>query len=201
MRRIAPVLVALVVGSLVLSACGDDQPGLIGDTGETAPIETAATGPTLATGPTAATGATGAVGETKPTTDLEDGRHFVYIEQLDADGAVTFDLAYFYTGDEATEQAEAHGDEAPPPNDYYIVNDNPKLRELPIADDVRISVFDWNNCCDTQVIIDVATFAEVMANPSGFIEMDGALYYGVLSPYWLTLEGGVVTGIEEQYLP
>ena len=41
---------------------------------------------------------------------------------------MTFDLAYFLTGDAANQAAAEHGDETPVPNDYYIVNDNPSLR-------------------------------------------------------------------------
>jgi hypothetical protein len=62
-------------------------------------------------------------------------------------------------------------------------------------------VFDWNHCCDEQVSIDMETFDEVMADPDGLGEIDGVLYYGVISPYWVTIEDGVVTVIEEQYLP
>lgn len=198
--RSAAATLPLVV-AITLTACGGDRgnPGLVvepitGTTGTAAPTGTtsmtAATGPS--TGPTATTG---------PVTDLEDGRHFGFIETIDASGALAFDLAYFYTGAEANEQAAARGDETPVPNDYYVVNDNPRLRDLQLAPDASISVFDWNHCCDERVLIDVTTFAEVMASPDGFVEVDGALYYGTLSPYWLTVEGGLVTAIEEQYLP
>jgi hypothetical protein len=195
----------VALAAAVLPACGDDGPNLAAQTGASG--STAApgpeTGPTAATAGTGATGptVTGATGSTAPP-ELADGRHFGFIEAVDAPGAsITFDLAYFYTGDEANEVAAERGDETPVPNDYYVVNDNPRLRDLALGPDVTISVFDWNRCCDEHVVVDVATFADVMAQPDGFVERDGRLYYGVLSPYWVTVGGGVVTEIEEQYLP
>ena len=63
-------------------------------------------------------------------------------------------------------------------------------------------MFDWNRCCDEQVSIDMATFAEVDGGPGrGSSRWTASLYYGVISPYWVTVQDGVVTAIEEQYLP
>jgi hypothetical protein len=64
------------------------------------------------------------------------------------DATLTFDLAEFLTGEAAAQAAAEHGDESPPPNDYYIVNDNPKLRTMPIAPDATIQAIDWTNCCE-----------------------------------------------------
>ena len=199
------IVVLVAFAAVVLPACGGDGPDLAAQTGARGPTAepSAQTGPTGITPATGATGATatGATGATAPA-ELEDGRHFGFIETVDAPGgSITFDLAYFFTGDEANEVAAERGDETPDPNDYYVVNDNPRLRDLALAPDVTISVFDWNRCCDEQVVVDITTFADVMAQPDGSVEMDGQLYYGVLSPYWVTVEDGVVTEIEEQYLP
>jgi hypothetical protein len=199
MRRISTVLVTAVVGAALLVACGDERPDPgAPPTGATSPVPSGPTGATATTGPSRASGPTA---ETAPGTDLEDGRHFGYVADVDPSGIVSFDLAYFYTGDEATELAEARGDAAPPPNDYYIVNDNPRLRSLSTSPEITISVFDWNRCCDEQVSIDTETYGEIVEDPDGFVEQDGVLYYGVISPYWVTVQDGVVTAIEEQYLP
>ena len=129
---------------------------------------------------------------------LEDGRHFVFIKSMDVStdpATMVFDLGYFLTGDAANEAAAAHGDETPVPNDYYIVNDNPLLRTLPIAPDVDVQVIDWMNCCEL-VNGTFTSFADAVAknHPKGS-------YHGRLSPYWITVEGGVIVKIEEQYLP
>ena len=213
MRRGGALVLGLTLATAVLAACGDD-PNDAQATGST--TASGPSGPTTAPGPTAVTSSgpsgptttgpsgpttTGATGSTDAAAELEDGRHFGWIAEVDPGGSLMFDLAYFYTGEEANEVAAERGDETPVPNDYYIVNDNPKLRDLAVAADATISVFDWNHCCDERVTVDLPTFAEVMSNPDGFVENDGRLYYGQASPYWVTMEDGTVTEIEEQYLP
>jgi hypothetical protein len=44
-----------------------------------------------------------------------------------------FDRATLLTSDEANKYAAAHGMESPVPNDYLIVNADPRLRELVLA--------------------------------------------------------------------
>jgi hypothetical protein len=192
--RLAIPLLAL---ALVAAACADEE------------VPAAATGPSAtgptATGPTGATtGATGPTAESpspEPGAELEDGRHFGFVRSVSPEAStLELDLAYFLTGEEASEAAAEHGDEAPPPNDYYIVNDNDRLRTLDLSPDLQILLLDWERCCDETLSATVEDFATAIA-ASEPIEIDGHVYYGAFSPYWLTVEGGVVTTIEEQYLP
>jgi hypothetical protein len=56
-------------------------------------------------------------------------------------------------------------------------------------------VVDWDHCCveiEGDLVLFAAAFEE--EDPSG-------TYRGSRSPYWLTVAGGRVVGIEEQYLP
>ena len=193
-RRLLPAFLVM----LALAACASDNP-TVGATGETTPSDpTGATAPTGTTGPTAPTGATGETGP--PPAELEDGEHFGFIEEVDPEGGtLVLDLAYFLTGGAANEAAAEHGDEVPVPNDYYIVNDNDRLRTLTLADDVELSLLDWNDCCDERFEGDLETFARAI--DEGMVESDGFVYQGTLSPYWLIVEDGVIVRIEEQYLP
>ena len=50
-----------------------------------------------------------------------------------------FDRAVLLTGKAADDASAAHGGESPVPNDYYIQNDNPRLREVVIGDQARSS--------------------------------------------------------------
>jgi hypothetical protein len=109
---------------------------------------------------------------------------------------LTVDYAEILSGAEAAAAATAHGEESPPPNDYYIVNDNPKLREFPI---------------------DTAMTVKVVSQPGGGVVTEGygmafGTWYDVLCgmstddfvadrPYWITIEGGTIVAIEEQFLP
>lgn len=129
---------------------------------------------------------------------LEDGRHFGYIRSVDP-GAMTlrFDLARFLTGEEANAAAAENGDEVPVPNDYYIVNDERRLRTLPIDPGAEILVIDWNRCCEL-VPGELAPFLDAfkIRDPPW-----DAMYQGRRAPYWITVRGGAVVRIEVQYLP
>lgn len=208
---VAIVLAMLVVGGAVgaiLLSSDADEPVPTGATGTTI---TGVTGPTEPTGPTAtgSTGATGGTGTaagnlgcgTPAPTVLPDGTYFGYVQSIDtASGALAFDLACFYTGEEANEQAAQRGDEVPVPNDVYIVNDNTKIRNLTVDPSVELVVLDWNSCCEPKPGAGLDDFASALGNDD-FVEIGGRSYAGSLSPYWVTIEDGVVSRIEEQFLP
>jgi hypothetical protein len=132
---------------------------------------------------------------------LEDGRHFGYIrsiEMADLPGTLVFDLAEFFRGEAANEAAREDGvigKGESVPNDYYIRNRNPQLRTVAFEADVRITVVDWDHCCE-EIRGDLALFV------AAFEEDDPAgTYQGPRSPYMITVAGGVVVEIEEQFLP
>jgi hypothetical protein len=134
--------------------------------------------------------------EPSESPNLEDGHHFVFVKGglLAPDGTrrVRFDLAYFLTGDEAEEAANAHGDEFV--NDYYIVNDNDRLRLLPLADEVEVEYIPVGACCDLQA-------GNVDAWLEAVLGTNQTDYGGKDVPWWFTVEGGEITKIEQQYLP
>ncbi|MGH2528777.1 MAG: hypothetical protein ACRDH0_05510 [Actinomycetota bacterium] len=185
-RMLISILLATVMS---VAACAEEG----GDVATPAPTPLPTTGsPSPGPSPTGSP-------SPAPGTDLGDGRHFGYIESVDIrplPGTMVFDLAYFLTGDEANEAAEEHGDETPVPNDYYIVNDNPRLRTLVVSRDIRILLIDWKNCCD-RFSADPGRFQDSFA----LDEYPPGNYKGKFSQYWLTVKGGVVSAIEEQYLP
>ena len=117
-----------------------------------------------------------------------------------------FDLAHFLTGDEADRAyQEVTGETGPVPNDYYVVNENPRLRELTLADDLRLRLLDWTDCCDTFFEGDIGPFAEAIEGQRDVLVddvrgKDDVIYRG-LSSWWITIEDGVVVEIEEQYTP
>jgi hypothetical protein len=191
-------IVASLAAAVLLTACAGDGSTTGATDSTNAPTSATATGPTGDTGAT-----TGATGTPSPPVEaeLEDGRHFGFIESVDpASRTTVFDLAYFLMGEEANDAAAEHGDEVPVPNDYYIVNDNPKLRTIDIADDAELVLLDWNRCCDETFAGEVDAFARAFDEGSS-IKAGGFVYQGPLSPYWLTVQDGVVVRIEEQYLP
>lgn len=104
-----------------------------------------------------------------------------------------FDRAVLLTGKAADDASAAHGGESPVPNDYYIQNDNPRLREVVIADQAR-------------VIGSQQLTGSPGPNPSNlkalltFIHNGGPLV--AATPFHLRYDAnGFVTRIQEQYLP
>lgn len=110
---------------------------------------------------------------------------------------LTADPVEWLTGEAAAEAAAARGDESPPPNDFYIVNDDPTPVDLPVDSGVVVStVMDAEGVyCD-----DMTCPGMALADWGAAIE--GPARDTLLStPYWLTVAGGVVTAIDQQYVP
>jgi hypothetical protein len=156
-----------------------------------------------ASGQVVATGSVGGVVSSPSPVDaaLEDGRHFGYVRSVDpAAGTMEFDLAYFLSGKEADRAyQEATGDTGHVPNDHFVVNDNPMLRTFTLAPNVRLRLLDWNHCCETFFDGDLALFAQAIGEQADVT--DGDLIYRGQSSWWITIQNGVVTEIEEQYSP
>ena len=149
--------------------------------------------------------ARGTAGSSQPSPSvdaaLEDGRHFGYVRSVDTEaGTIEFDLAYFLSGKEADQAyQEATGDTGHVPNDHFVVNDNPMLRTLILAPDVHLRLLDWNHCCETFFDGDLSLFAQAIREQGDVI--DGGVVYRGQSQWWITVQDGVVTEIEEQYSP
>jgi hypothetical protein len=137
-------------------------------------------------------------------TDLDDGRYIAYAKKVDLHTqprSVRFDLAIYLTGDEANQYAADHGMEVPVPDDNIIVNENPKLRLMPLADDVEIKVIAYPDCgpaCGPNETLTVAEFGDLLELDEPFA--DGA-HTGPTAPYWLTIRDGTIVRIVEQYQP
>lgn len=127
-------------------------------------------------------------------------RQFTFVKNVTASGgktSVAADYAQFLTGKAAADSATAHGDESPPPNDYYIANDNKKLRTIPVKPgiSVKLTARDDGTSEPNGYKVSLAKWASYYASPT---DNTGGITGG---PYWFTITDGVVTAIEEQYTP
>ena len=192
---------ALIVGAIVLALLSIGAGALIAlsSSDERAQTTNPSSTPSQTSGPSGSSQPSASVTPEPSASQspvLEDGHHFVYattaIRRADGSTKVRFDLAYFYTGAKAEAAAADHGDEVT--DGYYIVNDNPRLRTLHVADDVEVEYIPENNCCELQPgNIDAWTEAVLATNPTD--------YAGTNVPWWFTVEGGQITRIEQQHLP
>jgi hypothetical protein len=175
--RATLAMLALLV-ALALGGCGgSDEPAAGGG------------------GAAATTGAPAPGGGTRATTGqvvLEDGRHLVLIKTVDPGRrTVTFDLLQWFQGEAAAKAAAEDGEESPPPNDYYIRNVNPRLRTLPVAADAPITANTLTAQSSGSATKNVPLTLDQLA---GYFPADA-------DPFWITVAGGQVTRMAQQYLP
>jgi hypothetical protein len=103
--------------------------------------------------------------------------------------SVEFDLACWFTGDAAAQAAAEDGEESPPPNDYYIRNDSDTLRTVPIGAGAEVIWFPEFGDPTSEA---TTTYEEWIAAIEGREFEVGT---------WLTIEGGEVVAIREQWVP
>lgn len=201
MRKTLTAATLAVALPLSLAACGDDGDDEASSSATTT-VSTSAPDDTSTSAPSTAPGSTAPGGSTTPTTnadsdgglDLDDGRHPAYLTSVDVAGrTLTFDVIQFLTGSEATTAYQAEtGETDTPPNDYFIVNENPKLRTAPVSSGVTVQLVRLAD--DSDADLDPGTWDELPA----YLAQPGIQEF---SPFWLTVSGGEVTAIEEQFLP
>ena len=210
-RLLPAAAITLACTAALLAACGGDDgaSGTTATTGETStttsaevttttqvPVTTTTampttttTTPVLTTAPVdtnslaEGSGCTPAAGEPLP-----DGRWFGYVAGASAND-IDLDLACWFMGDAAARAAAEDGKESPPPNDYYVRNVNSTVRTISVSGDATVTWLPNPGDPTTEETIPYADWAT---------ERDIRDYQpGV----WLTIGGGEVVEIQEQYVP
>ncbi len=191
-------VISLLLAGVGLSGCSQGEPTTGSPpTGSPAATATARAERPSASAPISAGSVEAGDRSTAGTSDgsLLDGRHPAKITHVDPTGRqVTIDVVQFFLGDAATEAARLDGAaEVPPPNDYWIRNESPRLRSLPVAGDAPVMV-------NTLTAHDPGN---EMREAS--ISLSHLASYGETrisySLFWVTTSGGTVTDIAEQFLP
>jgi hypothetical protein len=118
---------------------------------------------------------------------LADGRHPVLLKAIDPGrGTVTFDLVQYFRDEAATREAAKDHQESPPPNDSYMRNVNPRLRTLPVGADAVITANQLAGS-NENVPVSLGRLASLTRAGSGV--------------FWLTVRGGQILQIGEQWSP
>ncbi len=118
---------------------------------------------------------------------LPDGEWFGYVDSASS-ADVEFDLACWFTGTPAAEAAAEDGEESPPPNDYYIRNISTETRTVPVSAAVGISALVDAGGPDLESV----SYADWSSGWAGLDYQPGV---------WITIEGGAIVDITEQYVP
>jgi hypothetical protein len=129
-----------------------------------------------------------------PEPVLADGRHPVYLTDVDVTGGtVEFDLLQYLTGDAAEAYEAAHPDEYDDEYDHSpLHNDNPRLRRLPVASDALIVV--QGTTAEVGGEAHTIAFADLLSYFGDAERHDGHLGY---QAFWLGVHDGTVETIEE----
>src|SRR5262245_45847990 len=201
----AVVLAILVYGGGYALGRGNDTPGAASSvvpsasvthtrSPEPKPAETGTPTPSASASETPSPDATA-----EPESDtLPDGQYFVRLNDLEGGEAgppaVRYDLAYFLTGAEADQAAKDRGLESPVPDGYFIVNDSHRMRVVPLADRFGVKY------------IPEGTSQLVKAHNAAFLGWLGETQQSDFPPketswWWITIEGGEITTVKQQFLP
>jgi hypothetical protein len=180
-----------ILTAIALAGCGrgsdtaDPQPSPAQPAPTSAPVATTSR-------PTPAQPASGRA--SSPTTATR-GSDFGFIRSWYAKTGtiyLRFDRAVLLTGTAADAASAAHGGESPVPNDYYIQNDNPRLRDLAIVDQAT-------------VVGSQQLTGSPGPNPSSLKALLTFVHKGgpqvAATPFRLTYNNGLVVRVQEQYLP
>jgi hypothetical protein len=159
------------------------------------PAQPAPAGPSV-TAPSRSTPAQPASRPAPSPTTTARGSDFGFIRSWYAKTGtiyLRFDRAMLLTGKAADTASAAHGGESPVPNDYYIQNDNPRLRDLVILDQAT-------------VIGSQQLTGSPGPNPSNLKALLTFVHKGgpqlATTPFHLTYnDNGMVIRVQEQYLP
>ena len=135
----------------------------------------------------------------KPTDTSSTSKQYTLIKKVYIKSGtwyVSADYVQFLTGAEAAAQATAHGDESPPPNGYYILNDTALLRELPVAATANVRIMGGTggdpSSPRNQTLSSFHDWFVSSSTDKNWVK-DGV--------YVLTLAGGTVTAIDQQFIP
>jgi hypothetical protein len=131
-----------------------------------------------------------------PLTPLADGRYFVYVSAaaIGEHPRIIIDRARFLTGRAAERAAAERGDEVT--DAYYIVNDEPDLSTLAFSADAVVRIAGRHTNGNATLGIDPRTWLRAVQT-----QKDVNDYGSISNGYWITVDGGQVVLIEEQWVP
>lgn len=178
-RATRPAAGSVAAGASTTPAAGLGTPGATGATPATSGATPSAAAPTPSSTPRSAV---------DPGTKTDFG-YARSARTVSGYVHLSFDRAILYTGQAANDYAAKHGMATPVPNDYVLVNDSKKLRDLVLAPDASITGNVRLTGSSNPSPVTLAAFlAKIKADP------------GI--PLNITYDSQLlVTGIAEQFFP
>jgi hypothetical protein len=130
-----------------------------------------------------------------PPLSEDRGKKFAYVKRVWKSGGrvyVELDYAEMLTGKAAADAAKAAGKESPPPNDYFIRNQNTKVRTFRLGQGAAV-----------RYLVGGESAPHVAAGANAFLLkwVQGAGDTIRDRPYWVWIDGDSVIRMEQVYLP
>jgi len=126
-----------------------------------------------------------------------DGRTLAHLVGVVGGAGLMVDPLEWHTGADAVATCRQLG-ETDCEVDYQIVNPDGRRATTPLAPDAAVPLVDWAHCCERTRAGTLQGLQQALrATPDDPVRAT----YRVTSPFWVTVQGGRVTRIEEQYLP
>ncbi|HEY7469236.1 MAG TPA: hypothetical protein VIC07_06880 [Acidimicrobiia bacterium] len=120
-------------------------------------------------------------------TSLPDGRWYGYVISS-TETTIDFDLACWFSGEAAIDAAAEDGEESPPPNDYYVRNENDRTRTIDVPPETVVVFYPTGDPTGETS----GTFADWRAMVG-----ERGPFFGV----WLDVVDGEVSAMTEQWVP
>jgi outer membrane murein-binding lipoprotein Lpp len=130
---------------------------------------------------------------------LADGEHIGYLVAVgpaQQPPRLVIDVVQWFTDEAANQAAAEDGALAPGQtqveNGYYIRNENPQWRiiEIDPAASVTLTVYPYGDPSAPRDV-NLTRFGEILAEDAPMASV----------PYWITMRDGIVTAIEQQFIP
>lgn len=189
---------SILAAALLLGVTACVTTPVVGGPDTTTPTESTTTTSTIPTTTTPAPGSTTTPssvvdeaegsGCTPGPGELPDGEWFGYATSVET-SQIEFDLACWFTGEPAARAAAEDGSESPPPNDYYIRNENETTRIVSISENT--SVVWYPDLGD-------ATSETNISYPQWIIQIEQR---DLMPGIWVEIKFGEVINIHEQWVP
>jgi hypothetical protein len=166
------------------------------------PTSTATTAPTASVEPTVPAPTTAFTTTPKPpaeglkTTTVRQLTLIKSVGGTPSGRTLVLDFLSDLSGTKAGEAwAKAHGDEWPPPNDYYYVNESSRLRTLKVSSKVTVTLTSQDGRKKLHPTM-AGLISHLLSGGGDGATVSGSEYF------WVTIVGGTtVTRIEQQWVP
>ena len=127
-----------------------------------------------------------------PSAQAEDGRYLAFLSQPDpAASSLSLDKAQWITDTDTQEMEKAGITPEDMPGGFYLHNPETQWESVSVSPQVTCTYLDPDGNFENRECKDFSQFSQLFESQD----------YFQASPYWITVQQGSVTQIQQQYVP